>query len=847
MIEPLKQFIEQIKLKLSRFQWSFEWILIGALIIITSSVLYTAYLAYQSLVQLTEVVAQGSESEVKLLIIKSISSDLASAESNIKSYGLSKQKTYLSYYRKSIKNVDTEMAKLDTLILKDSKQQVIYDSIAFYVTQKIAYLKEFAQIQERGSVVKELNILTYQIEQNKKILAYYLGDQTKSKQTEDKLGFLRRLFGGKSIKKKEAEAKSSQQQESVNRLTEQIHMMEKVKGEIGKVKRRQGSTLKSIDEEELTITQKNKDISEKMNSFLVSLEMDELAHTRRIIEDIDKRHQKSDRLISVVSIMGALFLVLIGFVVISFIRKKNTYQLALLHAKNEAEQYSLLQERFLANMSHEIRTPMNAISGFTEQLLKTTLEDKQRSYLGIVQQSATYLLVIINDILDYARLKADKLTVESIVFSVEQVVTDSVNMLMNSAAAKGVSIKVKKEGTLPPKLLGDPIRLKQVLLNVLGNALKFTHKGTVEVILINKQTEDHRPIIQIQVKDTGIGISQQNLAKIFNAFEQAEVSTNRRFGGSGLGLSITQKLVELLNGSIQLESTEGKGTTVTLQFDWSAPTVGMASEPTALSEDSAKKYAVLKDKRILIADDEEWNTVLLSTILEAYGITLTIVKNGKDAVGKIKDQPYDLVLMDVRMPEMDGFEAASLIRKQSNIPIIGLTADMTEPQVKKCYVSGMNAVLGKPFTEMELCELINQTLQHPNQQYHPLPVDASPQKAASQPSTFSIRVLQEMSNGDTAFVQQMLSIFIKNGRESMSQMVEALKQKELNTIANHAHKMMPSVRQLDADRLLAGLKNIEKMANEKNIKSLGKLIEDMNTEFEGICASMQKTIDQLKK
>jgi signal transduction histidine kinase/CheY-like chemotaxis protein/HPt (histidine-containing phosphotransfer) domain-containing protein len=853
MIEPLSQLAQQVKYRLKHFRWSFEWILIAALICITSSVSYTAYLAYQSLLQLTEAVARGSESEVKLLVIKGVANDLTAAESNIKSFGLSKDKAYLNNYLSSLKNVGVSMAKLDSLIPDPSHQQATFDSIKVYVDQKISYLKEFAQIQERGSVVNELNILSYQIEQNKKILSFYLGDQKMGLSQEgEKPGFLKRLFNGKSIKKQQAEAQHNRQTATVKRLNEQIKMMEHVKGEIVNVKRRQGTTLKSIDEEELTITQKNKTISERMNSFFVSLELDELARTRLLLEDIDKSHQKSDRLISVVSVMGAFFLIVIGFVVISFIRKKNAYQDALLKAKNEAEQYALLQERFLANMSHEIRTPMSAISGFTEQLLKTQLQEKQRSFLDIIQQSTRYLLVVINDILDYAKLKADKLTVESIPFSVEQVMRETLDMLRDTAGQKGISIQLHQTGTMPERVFSDPVRLKQVLLNVLGNALKFTHQGSITVHMKSDQTGSDTANISLQIKDTGIGISKQNLAKIFNAFEQAEVSTARKFGGSGLGLSITQKLVHLLNGTIQMSSAEGEGTEVILLFEWNTKTTNSGAKQIQTIVPQTDLHAVLSGKKVLIADDEEWNTVLLQTVLTGYHIELTVVRNGHETIQALRSAPFDLVLMDVRMPEMDGFEATARIRKlkgsQATVPIIGLTADVTDPQVKRCYQSGMNAVLGKPFSEQQLCELMYQTLQQPTPvQYTPAPVIASSQKAAAQNRGYSIAVLTEMSNGDETFVIRMMEWFMQNGKQSISRMQEAFQLHQYQTIADCAHKMMPAVRQLEAQKLLVLLKNIEKMAQQQTGHDLHKKIEEVAAIFELICTGMQKKIEQLKK
>lgn len=854
MTPPLSTILKKGKQVLNRLRISVETALVISVVLVVSSLSYTAYLAYQSLIQLTEVVSKGSESEVKMLLIKGVSNDLTGAESNIKSYGLSKEKAYLGAYQTSLKNVRFGMHKLDSLIPAGSKQQRTLDSVSVYVQQKTDYLQEFVRIQQRGSVVNELNVLTTQIEQNKKLLAYYLGDQddeVAKEQEADEPSFLKRVFKARELKEEELNAKLEEQKEATGRLSNQIQMMEKVKGEIGQVKRRQGSTLKDIDDKELSITQKHKVLNEKLNAYMVSLEMDEMAQTRRIIEDIDKRHNRTDKLIGVFSLMGAVFLVIIGFVVSIFIKRKNSYQAALVDAKNQAEKYSLLQEQFLANMSHEIRTPMNAISGFTDQLLKTPLQEKQYSYLRIVQQSVGYLVVIINDILDYAKLKADKLTVEHIPFSVTQVLTDALLLLGDSASNKGIRTSINISTDIPHTVISDPIRLKQIMLNLLGNAVKFTTEGEVVVNLKCVNVQPHSSTIEITVKDTGIGISEKNIGKIFNAFEQAELSTARNYGGSGLGLSITQKLVELLHGKISIQSKEGVGTEVTMVFEW-ATSAPQQEKPTtdqvAFSMDSFA--SLVAGKCILIADDEEWNSTLLSTILESYNANYLIAQNGREAIDIVSSRDVDIVLMDVRMPDIDGFEATREIRKgaKAGIPIIGITADMTARQINLCYESGMNAVLGKPFTELQLGEMLHQVLSPSTEPKHsPTHLPDVKQTEASSKQPYSIAVLEEMGGGDPLFTIKMLRIFMQNGKKTLEQMSASIEQKRYTEVADAAHKMLPSARQLEADELLSLLKQMEEKTKTQQTDGLDVLFLKAHKAFEEIYNDMEKIIKQLEK
>jgi signal transduction histidine kinase/CheY-like chemotaxis protein len=851
-------FLAKAKLRVKSLNISFEWILIAALIIITSCVAFTGILAYRSLIKLAEVMAESNKPEERMLLIKSIPDELASAESNVKSYALSREKEYLKKYYTSIAKVKKQTVLLDSIISDTSLQQSKLDSATYYVDQKVTQLKAFADMQQRWSVVNELNVLTYQIEQNKKLLAHYLKGKKKTVSKEDeeenKPGLFKRIFKSKEIKK-EKEAKENKERSDIrNQLSSQIEMMQSVKGEIGNVKKRQGSKLKNIDQKELNLTQKNKAITEKLNAFFVSIEMDELVLNKKILADIDKRHKRSDTLIALFSVAGVIFLLIIGYVVFSFIRKKNAYQVALLAAKDEAEEYSLLQERFLANMSHEIRTPMNAISGFTEQLLKTPLKKEQQTHLNIIKQSVQYLLVIINDILDYAKLKADKLTIENIPFSVAQTVDETIQLLSGTGNLKEVKLVAQIDASIPESLLGDKVRLKQILLNIIGNALKFTEKGRVTVSVNCIEHTSEKTTVEIKVTDTGIGISEANLAKIFNAFEQAEVSTTRKYGGSGLGLSITQKLIYLLRGTLSIQSKEGKGTEIITVFNYDNVTqvaLQKTTNKTSIALDTFTSF--IKNKRILVADDDEWNMALLITVFEKLDVELVAVKDGKDAVEQLLKHRFDIVLMDVRMPELNGFEATKRIRMSeglnADIPIIGLTANVSKQQVEQCLQAGMNAVFGKPFEEAKLYELMYNVLH----QSKPIAVTINNAQQMGEAETarqvktqlFSLDTLNEFGNEDNAYIVKMLNIYISNGDIAFAGMNEALQSNNFVAMESLAHKILPSTRYLEADSLLNILKQIEQQAIANNNEHLPELYEQAKAEFVLICESMRSTIKEL--
>jgi CheY-like chemotaxis protein len=492
-------------------------------------------------------------------------------------------------------------------------------------------------------------------------------------------------------------------------------------------------------------------------------------------------------------------------------------------------------------MSHEIRTPMNAIAGFTEQVLQTPLKEQQKSYLQIVQRSVQHLLVIINDILDYSKLKADKLTIEYIPFNLQQVIKESAMLMSEIAAQKSIVLKDETENIRLSPLMGDPVRMKQVILNLLGNAIKFTDKGSVRLALnIIEETPTHS-VVEIRIIDTGIGISKENIAKIFDAFEQAEVSTTRKYGGSGLGLSITRKLVLLMNGSIDLISTEGEGTTAILKFSFET-----ASGVQQMAEDTDPGlHKILQGKQILIADDEEWNTALLATILSKYNIHYTIVKNGREAVDHIAGNHIDLVLMDVRMPVLNGFEATLEIRKlpdpKAEVTVVALTAATGSQQLQQCYAAGMNAVLGKPYSEAQFFKVIAAAMSRVVISTTPEP--GQDQNKTSEGPSFSLVQLEQMSNGDKEFFDKMLRIFITTTKDALEKIKQAIATRDFDTIEDYAHKLAPPCRHLDATRLLQLLKQMESKAKEKKIAEMEALHMQAVKEYKVIATGMKKLLD----
>lgn len=508
----------------------------------------------------------------------------------------------------------------------------------------------------------------------------------------------------------------------------------------------------------------------------------------------------------------------------------------LILAKKKTDELAKAKDLFLANVSHEIRTPMNGILGIAGLLAKTKLNQKQQKMTGMIKDAANNLLVIVNDILNFEKISAGKIELEKIQFVLNEKLALLTESFQYKAKEKNIQLCFNDETGQTIEIVGDPYRLSQIVTNLLANAIKFTDKGNVEIKLqiITKTPEDIW--IRIEVKDSGIGIPEVKIDSLFQPYQQADTAISRKYGGTGLGLSIVKNLVSLMGGRIGVESKIDSGSIFSIQLPFKTNT-----EATQTAYAIAD-YNQLKGLRVLLAEDVEMNQFIARSILEEKGVYVTEAIDGRETIEKVKSFTFDLILMDISMPYIDGIQATSIIRSMKNspncsIPIIAITANALEGDKQKYLSAGMNGYISKPFLEEEFLMVILQCLQKNDFCF------SSDNENLINPTNeklYSEAHLMGMGKYQQTFIDKMIGLFLQTMPEDIYILQETAKMKDWKKVERTAHRIKSAIRSMGIQSAIQAIRYIEEAA-QKNPPP-----DDIVQKIDWVSQAMKLVIDQIK-
>ena len=738
------------------------WTINLALPITTIIIMIMGYKAYSKLDQMVDELGESAQPNYNLIVLNEVSFYIDEMEKDIDTYRTDPKPGLLKSFNNAL---DESLFLIDSLKqnIEDERVKNLYDSLSSLVNQ---WAKVQTQIGAINSDILEstLDDLAEKIESIPQTI------EEDTIEEEPKKGFFGKLL---SRKKKD----TTQVPKESSRIRQEI--------------------LDELVQARTASEKQDKEIKRK------------LAKAEVMAKDTNQE-------IVVFSTLTSLLLVITIITQVNYLARNKKYQNALRSAKRNAEDLAHAKERFLANMSHEIRTPMNAIAGFTNQLLKSDMSPEQKDQLEVVKNSSDHLIHLLNDILDLSKLQANKVTLEKEIFDVKSTLFEVIRIFEDKASAKGIKLKTEFE-SVPKYVNGDPHRLRQMMTNLVSNAIKYTDEGSITLSASIHEKSGKDVTLRLAVKDTGLGIAKEKQKKIFEEFEQANSSDQRQ--GTGLGLAITNMLTNLHKGTIEMESEEGVGTEISLYIPYQ---IGKLDK--TVDNNKPEEEIKLSDLKILIADDEPFNLKLLEAVFKHHEVELISANDGTQALEALKNEKFDIAILDVKMPGYSGFEIVEKIRNNGSVnkksPMMALTATISNYERELSKTSGFNHIMRKPFDEQEFLEVI-ETLTNPEGRDKSI-LNGNKSKKVNAENLYDLNTLKSI--GDQDFVNEMVSTFKTSATKSLKNLRKATDLEIRTGIREEAHKMLPPARHLSAYVLVEAIEKLQSMAEKSSFEDIDRQI-----------------------
>lgn len=775
-------------------------VLVGYLLVTAFSV-FAVWIVFEQIVNITRTNNINDTNNQKLFLISEAVTNLYVAE------GISRniiQNEKASLLPKFNAELDTIVVLIDSLkeFYEDKSIKTELDSITYLLSLKESNLKELLAIREQGATESYYARVMEKLElgENQPDNRIYKGNIRELDPS------VRELI----LRMKEYKKTQNWNQKKSDSL---INSMKKVLTNLDTEERKYQSAL---DKKENELLENDRQLSIQLRNIRSEIEQEEIQKSVAQVAESQEMLKKTSTLIAIIGAGSVLTILLFVVLIIRDTNKSQKYRQELERSKSFTESLLKGREQMMATVTHDLRSPLNSISGYSDLLKKTPLNEKQAHYLGHLKKSSNYILRLVNDLLDLSKLEVGKMTVEHLPFNPKTLIEETLERSIPVQDEKNIEIVTDFSENLDQQISSDPFRIQQILTNLISNAYKFTDQGKIVVKAVLTGVGKRKTFLKISIKDSGIGISKEQQKIIFEEFSQAESSIEKKYGGFGLGLAITKKLTELLNGSMKLDSNLGEGS----NFSISIPVKSLgkkdisAEETTVTSEEY--RFENTLGKKILVIDDEPSQLALTSEVLRQSGLVFDASNNPLAAYKLLKTKSYDLILTDIQMPKMNGFQLIRKLKsskKTSNIPVIALSG-RTDVDKTLYLEKGFKGNLIKPYNANELLALIGKTLG----------IEMTILKKQQENKTFDIEAAYDLSDlkdfvqNDEKVLKEILQAFITGNREN----IEALQGFSINNdvegISKTAHKMLPMFKQLKIKEAIAPLKELE----NAQIHHLGK-------------------------
>jgi signal transduction histidine kinase/CheY-like chemotaxis protein/HPt (histidine-containing phosphotransfer) domain-containing protein len=794
---------------------SITYKVIGGYLLIAALAAIAVWFVWKQVVAFSQVSENTNDNNEQLFMLSDITTSLFETENLSRQLIQTGNEADLEKYQNQIDSIQLDIHSLKSGY-SDSSMKKELDSIAELLSEKTTNLQELFELREQ--------------QRNQNYYSQVLNELKKVDSSFDDYNYRQRFSNlephQRSLLIRWLEySREDNAEKLTNRTADSIiGSVRNVLSELEVANRRFQNT---VDKKEQEFLKNDMIINQQLRRLLGKIELEERKASIQRAKIYQNMVKESSQIFLIAGIVSFLIILLSLIFIIKDITKSQQYRRQLEEAKDFAETLLKRREQFMAAITHDLRSPLNTLIGYTDLIEKSSLNTKQSHYMDQVKKSSNYILHLVNDLLDLSKLEAGKMTIEKLPFNPAKLIKGTVFNSLPATKNENVEVIFEASEETDIQVLSDPFRIKQIITNLITNACKFTHKGEIRVTIhLKKEIEDSYCLI-ISVKDTGIGISEEKQEEIFEEFSQENTRIEKAYGGTGLGLTITKSLTELLKGELKLKSEQGKGS----EFIVYLPVRKLATEASKSPKiATTPELPDLTGKTALIVDDEPSQLSLTSELLKSMGMQCDTALNGNDALTKLKTNKYSLVLTDIQMPEMDGFDLIKNIRKKNKIgelPVIALSGRI-DVDAETYKLAGFNKSLLKPYKpgklqqsiaeifKIELKEKVNNNLQH------------------SRNNNYDLQDIYDFSAGDQKAVQTILEAFIESSRLQIEHVAVARKNNDAREVARLAHKMVPMLKQINATHQARQLERLEQneVLSEKEFQELKTNILNLMEELE---------------